>query len=77
MGSFSAAKAMLINENRGCVTIQPFSTFGGEIVLCQMIFAGKGITSHMVPAVAVESIKNFLVSTTPNGVYPRVFIGCK
>ena len=58
----------LIKENRECVTIQPFSTFSGEMILCQVIFAGKCITSHMAPAIAVNSIKNLFISTTLNGV---------
>ena len=58
----------LIKENRECVTILPFSTFSGEMILCQVIFAGKCITSHIAPAIAVDSIKNLFISTTPNGV---------
>ena len=58
----------LIKENWECVTIQLFSTFSGEMILCQVIFAGKCITSHMAPAIAVDSIKNIFISTTPDGI---------
>ena len=39
----------------------------GDVVVCQTLFAGKGITSHMAPKVAVENIKNLIVSSTENG----------
>lgn len=58
----------LTKENRECVTIQPFSTFSGEMILVQVIFAGKGVSSHMCPQVAVDSIKNLMISTTEYGV---------
>ena len=32
-----------------------------------MIFAGKGITSNMVPEEAVQNIKNLLISSTEKG----------
>ena len=32
--------------------------------MCQTVFAGKGITNHMAPKVAVENIKNLIVSST-------------
>ena len=51
----------LIKENRECVTIQPFSTFDGQVILCQVIFVGKAITSHIAPAEAVDSIKNLVM----------------
>ena len=35
--------------------------------MCQTLFAGKGIASHMAPKVAVENIKNLIVSSTENG----------
>ena len=35
--------------------------------MCQTLFAGKGITSHMAPKVAVKNIKNLTVSSTENG----------
>ena len=35
--------------------------------MCQTLFAGRGITSHMAPKVAVENIKNLTLSSTENG----------
>jgi hypothetical protein len=32
----------LIQENRECVTIQPLSTFDGNVIMCQVIFASSG-----------------------------------
>ena len=58
----------LIKENRECVTIQPFVSFDGEMAMCQVIFAGKSITSNMVPDGVCEKIKHLLISTTENGV---------
>ena len=48
----------LIKENRECVAIQPFSNFHGGILMCQVIYSAKGITSLMAPTVAVEAIDN-------------------
>ena len=30
-------------ENRECPTIPPFSTFSGDLAMCQIIFAGAGL----------------------------------
>ncbi|XP_065677263.1 uncharacterized protein LOC136071680 [Hydra vulgaris] len=38
-----------------------------EIVVSQVIFAGKGITSHMAPKTAVKNIKNLIISSTEKG----------
>ena len=37
----------MIRENRECITINPFVSFDGDVEMCQVIFKGKGITSHM------------------------------
>jgi len=50
----------LIKENRDCVTVQPFSSFKGNLAMCQVIFSGVGITSHMAPEVANNEIENLL-----------------
>lgn len=42
-------------------------TILGEVVVCQTIFSGKGITNQMAPKLAVDKIKNLLVSCTENG----------
>ena len=39
----------------------------GDVVVCQTLFAGKGITRHLAPKVAVENIKNLIVSSAENG----------
>ena len=57
----------MIRENRECVTIHPFASFEGD-VMCHIIFASQGITSHMAPSKAVKNIKNLLISSTENGV---------
>ena len=58
----------LIKENRECVTIMPFVSCNGEVVSCQVIFKGQGITSQMVPTAAAEKIPHLLISTTDNGI---------
>ena len=58
----------MIRENRECVTIHPFATFAGNILMCHIIFASQGITSHMAPSKAVNKIENLLISSTENGV---------
>ena len=60
--------AKLIKENRDCVTVQPFSSFQGDLAMCQVIFSGAGITSHMAPEVADTEIENLLVSVNESGV---------
>ena len=55
-------------ENRECITVQPFSNFAGDTAMCQVIFAGKGLTSHMCPEAAAEMIENLLISVNENGV---------
>ena len=46
----------LIKENRDCLTVQPFSSFQGDLAMCQVIFSGAGITSHMAPEAAESEI---------------------
>ena len=58
----------MMKENRECVTIHPFVSFSGEVVMCQVIFASVGITSQMAPPLAKEKIKHLLISTTEHGV---------
>ena len=59
----------LIQENRECVTIQPFVSFAGDIAMCQVIFGGKSISSNMVPDEDIcEKIRHLLISVTENGV---------
>ena len=60
--------ARMIRENRDCVTIHPMVSCAGEKMICHILFSGKGITSKMVPKVAVEKIPNLLISTTVHGV---------
>lgn len=57
----------MIRENRECVTLHPFVSFGGEIAMCHIIFKGKGISAHMAPKEAVEKIPNLLISTNDSG----------
>ena len=60
--------AKLIKENRDCITVQPFSSFKGDLAMCQVIFSGAGITSHMAPEVAENQIENLLVSVSKSAV---------
>ena len=53
---------IILKENRECVTVQPFSNFAGDMAMCQVIFSGSGMTSHMCPPAAAEKIDNLLVS---------------
>nr|XP_047132414.1 uncharacterized protein LOC124811153 [Hydra vulgaris] len=57
----------IIRENRESVTICPVVSLAGEIVVSQVIFADKGITSHMAPKTAVKNIKNLIISSTEKG----------
>ena len=41
-----------------------FTNFLGQVVVTQVFFSGKGITSHMAPKVAAENIKNLIISCT-------------
>ena len=41
--------------------------FLGKVVIAQVMFSGKRITSHMAPKAAVENIKNLIVSSTEKG----------
>ena len=66
-GRGEEAKKM-INENRECVTINPVITLSGKVLMCQVIFAGKGVMSSMAPKEAVENIPNLLVSVTESGM---------
>jgi len=58
----------LIKENRDCITVQPFSSFKGDLAMCQVIFSGAGITSHMAPEAAESEIENLFVSVNENAV---------
>ena len=58
----------LLKENRECVTINPVISLDGKVCMCQVIFAGKGVTSNMAPKKAVDRIPYLLVSTTENGM---------
>ena len=51
-------------ENREYVSIEPYVSFDGEILMCHVIFPGTCISSHMAPKTAVEKINNLVVSTT-------------
>ena len=57
----------LLQENRECVSIDPFVSLSGEVAICHVIFSAVGITSQMAPPEAVAGIKNLLISTTENG----------
>ena len=57
----------MIHENRESITINPFVSFDGDVEMCQVIFKGKGITSHMEH----PDINNLFLSTTENGVQDR------
>ena len=59
----SAAKT----ENRECVTIAPMVCLTGEVCMCHVIFASKGLKANMAPKEAVDAIENLLVSSTENG----------
>ena len=52
----------LINENRECVSIEPFIFLDGNICMAHVIFAGSGIKSNNAPQSAVEAIPNLLIS---------------
>ena len=54
-------------ENRECVTIQPFSNFAGDMAMCQVIFSGSGLTSHMCPPAAENKIDNLVLSVNDKG----------
>ena len=56
-------------ENREYVTIEPYVSFDGEILMCHVIFPGTCISSHMAPKTAVEKINNLPVSTTNSGYH--------
>ena len=56
-----------ISENRECVTIHPFVSLDGSLVLCHIIFKAESIYSNMVTYNAVEKIENLYISTTENG----------
>lgn len=58
----------MLKENRECVTIEPFVTLSGEILMCHVIFKGTAITSHMATEHAVNKIENLFISTTESGV---------
>ena len=54
-----------ISENRECVTIHPFVSLDGSLVLCHIIFKAESINSNTYNA--VEKIENLYISTTENG----------
>ena len=56
-----------ISENRECVTIHPFVSLDGSLVLFHIIFMAESINSNMVTYNAVEKIENLYISTTENG----------
>ena len=59
----------MIRENRECVTVHPFVSLSGELVMCHVIFKGQGITSQMVPdKEVIDKIDKLLISTTEHGV---------
>ena len=55
------------DENRECVTIEPYVSLAGEMISVQVIFPGTCISSSMAPDSAVEKIKGLMVSTTDSG----------
>ena len=55
------------DENRKCVTIEPYVSLAGEMISVQVIFPGTCISSSMAPDSAVEKIKGLMVSTTDSG----------
>ena len=57
-------------ENRECVTIEPYGSFDGEILMCHAIFPGTCISSQWHEN-AVEKINNLLVSTICSGYEDR------
>lgn len=57
----------LRKENRECVTLEPFVSLNGDVLMLQTIFPATNITSHMAPPSAVENIPNLLISTTQSG----------
>ena len=48
------------DENRECVTIQPYVNFAGEVIMGHVIFPGTCISSNMAPESTVEKIDNLL-----------------
>ena len=57
----------MTKENRESVTVHPFSNFSGETNLCQVIFSGSGMSSHMCPPAAASKIENLLISVNEKG----------
>ena len=57
----------MIIENRECVTVHPFVSFGGDIAMCLIIFKAKGISAHMTPKEAVMRVQNLLTSANDSG----------
>ena len=57
----------LLKVNRDCITVQPFSNLAGDHVMCQMIFSGSGIHSHMATEESARDIKNLLISVNQSG----------
>ena len=57
----------MTKQNRECVTIHPFSNFAGDLAMCQVIFSGSGMTSHMCPPAAAAKISNLVISVNESG----------
>ena len=57
----------LASINRECNTVHPFHDFDGNHILCQVIFSGSGISSHMAPE-STSQIANLLISVNKSGV---------
>ena len=58
---------VMTKENRESVTVHPFSNFAGDLAICQIVFSGSGMTSHMCPPAAEEKIKNLFISVNEKG----------
>ena len=54
-------------QNRTCATITPIIDLAGRVIMTQVIFRSPVVQTSMAPAVAVDNIPNFMVSTTEFG----------
>ncbi|XP_066924340.1 uncharacterized protein [Clytia hemisphaerica] len=57
----------MMRENRESVTICPVVSLAGEMAVSQVLFSGKGITTHMCPKPVAKKINNLLISSTEKG----------
>lgn len=57
----------LIQDNRECISIDPFISLSGDVILCHVIFKSKGMTSDMAPPGVVKKIDRLFISSTENG----------